>query len=224
MKPALIVFAKAPVAGEVKTRLTTHLSDEEAADLYRAFLEDSLHQYAALPLDVRLYVPPPAELIGVDVPAGTTLHVQQGKDLGSRMAGAFVEAFAEGYERVAIVGSDHPTLPPGFIAQALGALAERRSIVIGPAEDGGYYLLGMNDFYPQVFAGMEYSHSRVFLDTLEKARESAAQVTVLPEWYDVDSIDALRHLALDVLSDDSLTPRTAGILRALAQRHDWLAS
>ena len=225
MNPALIVFAKAPVAGEVKTRLTSHVSPAEAARLYAAFLEDSLHQYVRLPVDLRLYVTPPASgLDGLDVPSGISRHVQNGDDLGARMSRAFVETFAAGYERIAIVGTDHPTLPPAFIGQALEALAEPRSVVIGPASDGGYYLLALNDFIPQLFAGIRFSHGSVFVETLRRAAESGAAVTVLPAWYDVDDAESLLRLALELSADAGPAPRTAAVLRELARQYDWLPS
>lgn len=225
MRPALIVFAKAPIVGEVKTRLTTHLTPAEATQLYRAFLEDSMHQYVALPVDVRLYVAPPAsELEGLDLPTGISQHAQRGEDLGARMLRAFVEAFSLGYDRVAIIGTDHPTLPPAFIDEAFQSLAEPRSVVVGPAEDGGYYLLGMNDVFPQLFVGMRFSHENVFTETLQRAAESDAKITVLPVWYDVDDGEALIRLAREVSAHGESVPRTFRLLKELSRLYGWVPS
>ena len=201
---ALIVFAKRPEPGAVKTRLTATLTPEEAARLYEAFLRDALSQYQGLDVDVRLYFSPPVEAIPEGlIPEGVSVHGQQGPGLGARMKIAFVESFAEGYERLVIIGTDHPTLPTAFIEQAFEALEQPFSICVGPSDDGGYYLLGMNDFYPEVFHDMRYSHADVFEQTLERAGRTAAHLTLLPPWYDVDTPDTLRRLVAD-LEDPAL--------------------
>ena len=204
MKSALIVFAKRPEPGAVKTRLTALLTPEEAARLYEAFLRDALLQYRVLDVAVRLYLGPPAGEVSEGlVPDGVSVHLQQGPGLGARMKVAFVESFAAGYERLVIIGTDHPTLPSAFIAQAFEVLAQPQSISIGPSDDGGFYLLGMNDFYPELFHDMRYSHDDVFEQTLERIAWTGAHLTVLPPWYDVDTPDALRRLASD-LNDPTL--------------------
>ena len=216
MSSALIVFAKQPEPGAVKTRLTVTLTPEEAARLYEAFLRDALNQYQALDVDVRLYFSPPVESIPEDlIPEGVSLHEQQGPGLGARMKIAFVESFAEGYEKLVIIGTDHPTLPTAFIEQAFEALEQPFSICIGPSDDGGYYLLGMNDFYPEVFHDMRYSHADVFEQTLERAGRTAAHLTLLPPWYDVDTPDTLRRLVIDLKDSALVAPHTRRVVAAL---------
>src|SRR5687768_4107918 len=145
-----------PVAGEVKTRLTPPLTPADAARLYEAFLLDALDEWveghefglAEAPA-VRLYVAhdgDPAPPIAA--PAGVTVHVQRGVDLGTRMLRAAVESFAAGHDRVVLIGSDHPTLPGAFVGEAFRALAEPFTVVLGPSEDGGYYLIGLNEVLP----------------------------------------------------------------------------
>lgn len=224
MNSALIVFAKVPLAGHVKTRLTPDLGDDEAAQLYEAFLLDALDVYRRLDHDVRLYVAPGAgDLNASLVPPGVAVFRQRGMGLGDRMGRAFLETFAAGYERVGIVGTDHPTLPPTFIQLAFDALSKPRSVAIGPAEDGGYYLLAMNDFVAQIFREMSYSHSGVFAATLERIAASGADAIVLPEWYDVDTPDQLRRLRADLAAADGLAPRTKRQVERLANRYPWLA-
>ena len=216
MSNALIVFAKWPEPGAVKTRLTTTLTPEDAARLYDAFLRDALIQYQALNVDVRLYFNPPLASVPDDLrPEGVSVHEQQGPGLGARMKIAFVESFAEGYQKLVIIGTDHPTLPTAFIEEAFAALDEPSSICIGPSDDGGYYLLGMNDFYPEVFHDMRYSHADVFEQTLERAARTAAHVTLLPPWYDVDTPETLRRLVIDLQDaavEASHTRRAVGAL------------
>jgi hypothetical protein len=201
MSSALIVFAKIPRPGTVKTRLTPVLTSAEAARLYDAFLRDALAQYQALDADVRLYLSPPfSEAEQAFVPEGVTVHEQVGDGLGARMCNAFAETLAGAYDRACVIGTDHPTLPSAFIRQAFRSLEAPQSLCIGPSDDGGYYLLGMHGFYPQVFADMTYSHPRVFADTLARTDRTEARLTVLPRWYDVDTPAMLRRM-LDDLDD-----------------------
>lgn len=213
MKQALIVFAKVPCPGAVKTRLTPPLMPEEAAALYAAFLHDALAQYVALDAAVRLYLAPTAATEpDFTIPEGVTVHEQVGAQLGERMHHAFIETFASGYEHAVIIGTDHPTLPSAFIEQAFQALAEPLSLVIGPSEDGGYYLLGMNDFFPGVFEGMAYSHDAVFAQTLHRIGTLQAAVTILPEWYDVDTPDDLARMQRDLQAMPGAAPSTRRVL------------
>lgn len=247
MNPALIVFAKVPVAGQVKTRLTPVLRDDEAADLYRAFLFDALDLYSTLEASVRLYVDSGVasrDRLRVDpgvasrdplrmeeqlsvtdqlrIPDTIGLFEQAGNGLGERMAHAFAETFDAGFDRVAIVGTDHPTLPPAFISYAFKSISSPKSIAIGPADDGGYYLLAMNEFVPEVFYEMSYSHSDVFDDTLYRVAAAGAVAIVLPVWYDVDTPSELRRLRADLAKSDTLAPRTRRQLDQLATRYRWL--
>ncbi len=219
-KRALIVFAKVPEANKVKTRLTTLLSPEEAALLYEAFLKDAIDFYQTLAVDVRLYFgPSDLEIPAALQPAGISIHEQKGAGLGARMATAFAETFVAGYEHVVIIGTDHPTLPAAFIEQAYLGLEDAKAISIGPSEDGGYYLLGMNTFYPQLFADMSYSHANVFEQTLERADGTQAAIHILPEWYDVDDPDTLKRLLADIKSSELPLSRTRKALAGLEESY-----
>lgn len=214
---ALIVFAKVPQPNRVKTRLTTLLTPEEAADLYAAFLKDAIDAYLELDVDVRLYFSPYEEGIPTDLqPAGVSVYTQKGDGLGARMAAAFAETFVAGYQKAVIIGTDHPTLPAAFIEQAFAVLQDdKKSISIGPSDDGGYYLLGMNTFSPAVFADMTYSHPAVFAQTLERIGPLDAELHVLPEWYDVDDPDSLKRLVQDIKSSEIPLGRTRKALALL---------
>jgi len=216
MPDALLVFAKVPRPGHVKTRLTPVLTPEEAARLYTAFLRDALRQYERLDATVRLYVAPPLPDGGLTgVPAGVTVHEQEGEGLGARMANALRDALADGFDRAAVIGTDHPTLPPAFVRQGLEALAPTPAISIGPSEDGGFYLLGMTAVYPQLFEGMTYSHDQVFTDTLARIGTTDARLTVLPRWYDVDTPQALRRMIDDLADGSADAPNTRRIVDQL---------
>lgn len=223
MKAALIVFAKAPVPGEVKTRLLEVLAEEEAARLYEAFLYDALEQYGSLPVSLRLYEASASDGQSIDGPPDASHVLQKGNSLGERMRRAFRETFAEGYERVVIVGTDHPTLPTAFLEKAFADLRTPDSICIGPSDDGGYYLLGMNAYRPELFSNMRYSHPRVFDETMIRMRDTGARLTILPLWYDVDTPEDLSRLEQD-LQENPHVPlrRTRDVLGQLAREQPGL--
>ena len=220
----LLVFAKVPRPGRVKTRLTPPLSPGWAARLYEAFLRDALDAYAAQatgaadplglgePLAVRLYldVEPPPDL----APEAVEVRLQSGHGLGERMARAFATAFADGYERVAVVGTDHPTLPLAVLGEAFRQLREPMTCALAPSDDGGYVFLGLNDLAPALF-DMAFSHDAVFADTLREANASGLRAVVLPEHYDVDSGEDLARLVSEWRGGAPVGPRTGRALAAL---------
>ena len=218
--PALIVFAKVPEPGRVKTRLCPPLTPEAAADLYDAFLRDALDRYAALGAApggpaVRLYLGGAARVPDGLVPDGVTVHPQRGDGLGERMLHAFVETFAAGHGRAVVVGTDHPTLPDAYFGLAFDALDDPLTAVLGPSDDGGYYLLGLNEVTADLF-DMAYSHGSVFDDTLERVMEHDLTPVVLPAHYDVDDGAALDRLVAEWRGGAAVGPRTDRALRALA--------
>lgn len=224
MDAVLLVFAKVPRPGDVKTRLTPVLTPAEAARLYEAFLTDALALYDTLDVAVRLYLAPPLPDDRPSwVPDGIPVRGQEGTGLGARMLQAFRDAFDDGYDRPVVVGTDHPTLPAAFVRQSFAALEAPCSLCIGPSADGGFYLLGMTDPYPQLFEGMSYSHDSVFADTLARIGTTDAQPTVLPRWYDVDTPAALHRLIND-LSDATVPAEcTRAVVQDLA-RHELAPS
>lgn len=225
----LLVFAKAPTPGTVKTRLAGEasvLSEKESAQLYAAFLKDALAQYVALaetvayPLAIQLhwsgavaeaepFVAHARTAMREQGCSSSTINVieQEGDGLGTRMANAFQQALRS-YKRAFIIGTDHPTLPDAFIEEAFHVLSEAPMLCIGPSTDGGYYGLGMNRWTPDVFADMTYSHSHVFTDTLHRARRTNRDLSVLPEFYDVDTPSALRRMLQDISDPRSGAPET----------------
>lgn len=217
--PALLVFAKAPEPGRVKTRLCPPLAPDEAATLSEAFLWDALDRYAAWAARtgaaVRLHLAGGA--LDGPTPPGVSVHRQRGAGLGERMLRAFVGAFAAGHDRAAVVGTDHPTLPLDFLALALGALRQPLTAVLGPSNDGGYYLLGLNEVAPDLF-DMDYSHPAVFDDTLARAAEAGLAPVVLPEHYDVDEAADLARLRDEWQAGTDVGARTARVLQTLTDR------
>ena len=214
---ALIIFAKLPVPGAVKTRLTPPLAPQQAAQLYGCMLRDIVAKAARLSeLDHYLYY---EEEAGADtyfagLGEGMTCLPQQGEGLGERMEEAFSRAFAAGYRSVAIIGTDSPDLPHRYIEMAYQRLRERDDgVVFGPSEDGGYYLLAMNRLHPELFRDIPWSSEDVLRKSLENAAAEEIQVDLLPRWYDVDTAEDLARPEL--LDPDNGAPLTRDFLKAL---------
>jgi len=187
----LIIFAKEPRPGQVKTRLSPPLSPEAAAQLYHSFLQDILEEMARVP-EVRLalaFSPPGAQDAWRGLaPAGADFFPQAGEDLGERMAGAFARSFAAGFGPVILRGSDIPDLPAALVSEATEVLtAGQAQLVLGPAIDGGYYLVGLTEPQPRLFQGPAWSGRTVLADTLRLARQLGLSLHLLPPWSDIDT-------------------------------------
>ncbi|NTW50346.1 MAG: glycosyltransferase [Chlorobiales bacterium] len=191
-RKALIIFFKWPRPGSVKTRLVPFLTHEEAAQLYEKFVLDSFETVIKLrQVDLFGYVASDAEeahSLRAKLDAmSVKIRSQRGQGLGERMSNAFKEIFELGYASVAIVGTDSPDLPISYIEVAFQSLDMANSaLCIGPSEDGGYYLLGMNRFFRQVFQGVPYSSSETYRETLRALVPLSLSVFPLRQWYDVD--------------------------------------
>lgn len=195
-------MAKAPVEGQVKTRLSPPLTPRQVAALYRCFLLDRIAQVERCPGVIPIVAYAPREsrpFFRRIVPASFHLIPQRGKDLGERMADAFARGFALGLRRIVLVGSDTPTLPDLFLHRALRAL-RRVDLILGPSPDGGYYLIGLKEAHPSLFEGIAWSTDQVFVQTLERARASHLRVSRLPAWYDVDTPEDLARLKCELLT------------------------
>lgn len=200
------MFAKFWTPGEVKTRLAADVGLEPAARLHQAFLQTLVERFAHAG-DRRTLVFSPANKLGEfrTLRAASWRFEPQGEgDLGRRMQAYFEAAFAAGAERVVLIGSDSPTLPSGFVESAFDML-ERRPVVLGPAADGGYYLVGAAGQPPPIFEGMAWSQPTVFAETITKLEAARLEYATLPGWYDVDAIEDLRrlHEELNASQDES---------------------
>jgi len=202
---AVAIMAKAPRPGEVKTRLCPPLFHEEAAQLYRCFLLDKIKQVSALEEAAAAiaYTPDDAKsLFESMVPPGFTLIPQQGADLGERLAHTFQKLFACGHKGVLAVDSDTPTLPLSYLQTACKLILEPKiDVVLGPSEDGGYYLIGLKAFHPELFFEMKWSNSQVLSETTRRAEAKSLKIAFLPTWYDVDTPEELQRLRLSLDSD-----------------------
>jgi rSAM/selenodomain-associated transferase 1 len=194
------LFAKEPRPGRVKSRLAAETTPEWAARVAAAFLRDLVVRLAAVDARrVLAFAPPEAEPYFAGLACGRfVLRPQCDGDLGRRLADFFAAALQDGAEQVVVVGSDSPTLPLAHVAKAFAEL-ERADVVLGPAADGGYYLLGCAGRVPPLFEGIPWGGARVLWDTVARLGGPGWNLAVLPPWYDVDTLDdwwALRgHLA-----------------------------
>jgi uncharacterized protein len=214
---ALVVFVKHPRPGAVKTRLAAAIGPEAAADLYRALVEHVLEATTPRPGDYErlVFFDPPGALeeMRAWLP-GVRLLAQEGLDLGARMADAFARAFARGARRVAIVGTDVPGVARETVLGALSTL-DAADVALGPAEDGGYYLLALREPRPELFAGIAWSTATVAAETRARAAASGLSVSDLPAVRDLDTLDDLRSLWPRL--DGLLEPQPA--LRDVLRRH-----
>ncbi|MDO8473611.1 MAG: TIGR04282 family arsenosugar biosynthesis glycosyltransferase [Dehalococcoidia bacterium] len=199
-KPALAVMGRAPIPGEVKTRLQPGLSADRCASLYRAFLLDAIDLATSLPSyqPFLAYAPANAEgwFQGM-VHEGVGLVRQVEGDLGARMNAIMSGLLRKGHPAVVITGSDIPTLQPGTLEEALRSL-EINDLCLGPTADGGYYLIGARKACQEVFRGIQWSTPGVFEATLKRAEQAGLSVGVVERYADVDTADDLRRLPLDL--------------------------
>jgi hypothetical protein len=207
----LLLFTKPAHAGRVKTRLIGDLSPGEAAELHAAFLADLVARLARGAFTLRLaWALDPGE----ELPAGPALGLrQEGDDLGERLYRALSAAAGEA-PFVAALGSDHPTLRLATVHRAFEALEAGADAVLGPAADGGYYLIALRAGAVQrpLFAGVPWSTPAVLAATLDRCRELGLAVELLPEAADVDTPEDLRRLAADLSASDLGCPRTRALL------------
>jgi rSAM/selenodomain-associated transferase 1 len=192
---ALGIFAKRPLPGQVKTRLAKDSTSEWAAQVALAFLLDSLDRWATISAHrVLAFAPPDAAPYFAEAVKGRfALSPQADGDLGRRMAVFFDQQFEVGAHRVVLVGTDSPTLPPAYIEQAFREL-EQADVVVGPATDGGYYLIGCTHSVPPIFECIPWSTSQVLKATISRLKQSQLRLALLPPWYDVDTLDDWRML------------------------------
>jgi hypothetical protein len=193
------LFVKRPAPGEVKTRLAASIGPERAAALYAAFVADLADRFRST-ADARFlcFAPHSDESAGYfRVVAGDDFKLWPQPDvlLGDRLRAFFDHAFRAGASRAVVIGSDSPLLPAEFVAQAFDQLADR-DCVLGPAIDGGYYLVGMRNKTWPIFDRVEWSTARVFDQTLSRIGACGATLGLLPPWHDVDTVEDLARLKL----------------------------
>ncbi len=227
---ALVVFAKPPEPGEVKTRLAGPIDEEDAARLYRAFLLDTGERIVRFCSEASSPISP--VLAFANSPNASAFEwfwehdfralEQTGENLGARMHRAVEQCVESGARRVVIVGTDSPTLLNRHLAAAFRAL-ETHDVVVGPSFDGGYYLIGLDTPRRSLFEEIDWSTRSVLRGTLRRCHAGDLLCELLEFWYDVDTFDDLRRLRTHLLAylareDHTISPRTVEMLRRLERR------
>jgi rSAM/selenodomain-associated transferase 1 len=212
---AVVVMAKAPISGAVKSRLAPPLTEDEAAALNRCFIRDvcaSIEAAAAMAaadgnarvVGMIAYTPAEARAAFNGLaPASFKFIEQRGDGLTARLTNVAADLLATGYESVSLMNSDSPTIPPALIVEAVTHLAQAgddRLAIIG-ADDGGYCLIGLKRPHPRIFEDIAWSTGAVLAQTLQRAAELRLIVLQTPSWYDIDDAASLRRL-IDVLFDE----------------------
>jgi rSAM/selenodomain-associated transferase 1 len=234
---ALAVMTKAPQAGRVKTRLVPPLTPEEAAELNKCFLRDTAAAIStacsrrpvgdegktARASPIAVYTPVGAESAYTDVlPSDFNLLPQRGDKFGERLYLAIEDLFKCGFDSLCLIDSDSPTVPAENFEQAVELLgASEDSVVLGPSDDGGYYLIGMKRPHRHLFEQIDWSTERVLKQTMQRATEIGIEVKLLPIGYDVDDDASLRRLCSELLTDTTsadIAPHTREFLASFVAR------
>jgi uncharacterized protein len=217
----LVIFAKAPIKGQVKTRLCPPLTLEQAAELAQCFLIDTVERVCSLP-DIQVYIaftPADSEpIFRALLPFPVEYIPQRGDSLGERQLNVFLDLQQHGVKNVVLIGSDIPTLPLTHIQAAFTFLEDPHcDAVFGPTEDGGYCLVGMREPHRPLFDSIAWSTATVLSDTLTQAKLHQLTVKLLPPWHDVDDKSDLSRLAAELSQshEASAAPRTRALLSRL---------
>lgn len=187
-KNLLIVFVKNLKLGKVKTRLAQTIGNEEAFEVYKILVEKTEETTKHLPIDTHIYFSD--EVISTKWP-NNFKTVQKGVDLGERMKNAFRDGFDEGYNNIVLIGSDLPDISESILTNAFEILKTKDS-VFGPAEDGGYYLVGMKQLYNCVFDNKAWSTSNLLNHTIQELKSQSISIQLLETLNDIDTFEDLK--------------------------------
>ena len=214
---ALIVVAKRPAPGNTKTRLSPPLTPELASALYECFLLDTLAHMRQVrhAQHVIAYLPHDGQEYFYQFASDFELIPQEGDDLGERLDRALTSYLSRGYQRVVIMDSDSPTLPADYLSQAFHVLSDGADVVLGPCDDGGYYLIGIKRPAPRLLREVHMSTSTVAAETIALAKDEGLNLISLPSWYDVDDSASLSRLRQEI---EALHPSVAVHTRQFLQQ------
>jgi uncharacterized protein len=219
-------MTKAPRAGQVKTRLQPPLTAEEAAKLNVCFLRDTATAIKSAcggdAIGVGVYTPIGSEAAYIDIlPPEFRLLPQRGDEFGERLAFAIEDLFRYGFGAVCLIDSDSPTVSAEIYAQAVALLARAGDrVVLGPSDDGGYYLIGLKQDHPELFDEIDWSTERVLNQTIERAKQFGIDIALLPNGYDIDDRTSLNRLCAELLDERAATdvaPHTGQFLAELVR-------
>lgn len=222
--PVIIVMAKVPRAGQVKTRLRPFLTDEQCASLAICFLKDTVaNAVKAAPKVVVAFSPPEdRKLIESFLTNEIILIEQQGNDLGERLESAIESAENLGSSPIITIGTDSPTLPLKTLTAAVESFRESEiGAVLGATKDGGYYLIGLRKSIPEIFENVSWSSANVYRETIEKAKNVGIENLIeLPVWHDIDVPADLIFLRDEIFADKTSPRRIPETYRWLLAHRD----
>lgn len=210
---ALVVVAKYPEPGRVKTRLARQIGEGPAAELYLAFLQDIAERFGRSDRPLHwAYTPAHRDFVGL-MGHGSLYLAQKGHGLDQRLRHIFRQLLAQGFRHVVAMGADSPQVSPDWVEEAFARLGSN-DVVLGPAEDGGYYLVGLKEPH-DIFSGVAWSTGVVLAQTLEKARVRGLSVHLLPTTFDVDQVEDLAKLRHFLAENPEALPHTARVMAKL---------
>jgi len=218
--PAIVVMAKVPRAGEVKTRLRSFLNDEQIVSLATCFLQDTISNCSSITPNVIVAFTPRDERETLEsiLPENLLLIEQRGNSLGERLESAVEYAAKQNFNPVIIIGADSPTLPKEFIEAAIESFkSDETDVVLGATRDGGFYLIGLRKNHFGIFENVAWSSAFVFKQTAQNVESLGLRLTKLSRWYDVDTPDDLVFLRNEMLRDKNV-PQVA------PKTYQWLMS
>ena len=214
----LLIFLKEPVVGRVKTRLVPSIGQQGACEVYRACVELTLERLSAWRSETILCIDPPEALERMRGSVGSswTLWPQRGADLGERLAAATDRAFGEGAEQVVVIGTDSPWLRHDDVLEAFDAL-QQADVVLGPTEDGGYYLMGLARRMPEIFDGVAWSTDAVYRQTEVNANALRLTTWRLRMGYDVDRLEDVAQFVAEERDRGMRVPRGVEVIERIVQ-------
>ena len=184
----LIIFIRNPELGKVKTRIAKTVGDEHAFTIYKALVEVTEKATSKIKVDKRIYF---SDTIVDEKWSNNYKAVQKGADLGERMSNAFHDGFNDGYAEIVLIGSDLPKITKNIINKGFGSL-KQKEVVFGPAEDGGYYLVGMSKFHQCIFENKAWSTSNLLENTLKELKQKKIGVSLIETLNDIDTFEDLQ--------------------------------
>lgn len=215
-KTGVLIFIKYPFFGEVKSRLSINFGKNLTVTLYQKFVQDSLEMLKRTNYSVIICYYPQDRIIEFKKWLGNKFEFipQEGNNLGERLKNCFIKGFELGYNNLVVIGSDSPDLSEKIIHESIEKLNDYET-VIGPSEDGGYYLIGFTNqsFSQKVFDNINWSTSGVFEETIYKLKSERKKIFILEKWHDVDTIQDLKELYKKNINTNFKTSKTMIFLR-----------
>ncbi len=194
---ALVIFVRNPISGKVKTRLAKDIGDERALEIYLQLLHHTLEITRSLSFRKFIYYADEVSDYDLWSVPGYTKRKQNGNDLGERMFNSFKELFDQGFTRIIIIGSDCLQLETKTLEEAV-SLLDSNTAVIGPASDGGYYLLGLNKLYPDLFTNKPWSTDQLFAKTIDDFINQGISYALLNLLSDIDDATDLEENGISI--------------------------